>query len=64
MLSLHNSTILKLVLINFMLEDLDPLPHFYCHIYKTATELSIRIFYLVPIIQILVQTYQTAIILN
>jgi len=33
-----------------MLED-DPLPHFFCDMYKIATELGIRIFYLVLIIQ-------------
>jgi hypothetical protein len=41
----------KLFLINFMLED-DPLPHFICHMYKTARDFGIHIFYLVPIIQI------------
>jgi hypothetical protein len=34
-----------------MLED-DPLSHFFCHMYNTATELGIHTFYLVPIIQI------------
>jgi len=33
-----------------MLED-DPLPHFFCDMYKIATELGIHIFYLVLIIQ-------------